>query len=103
MAKNLRGTHQIVTANRLSDGVVVFFTRSGDWSPDFNDAVVADDPAAAETLLPRARGAATATVEPYLVAVELVDGAPVPVSMRERIRVGGLTFPVLAAGASRYA
>ena len=32
MAKNLTGTLQIVTANRLRDGAVVFLTATGEWN-----------------------------------------------------------------------
>ena len=32
---------QILTANRLRDGEVVFLTRSGDWSETIDDAALA--------------------------------------------------------------
>ena len=35
---------QLVTANRLRDGVVVFLTRSGQWSEAIDEAALALDP-----------------------------------------------------------
>ena len=34
-------TGKVVTANRLSDGAVVFLTRTAVWSEDIDSAVVA--------------------------------------------------------------
>ena len=34
MAKNLAGDLQVATANRLSDGVVVFLDDAGQWVPE---------------------------------------------------------------------
>ena len=43
-------------------------------------------------------------VDPYLVAVaEDDDGVLEPLSLREKIRVSGLTFDAIAADAVRYA
>ena len=33
---------KVVTANRLTDGVVVFFDRTSGWSEDLSDARVAE-------------------------------------------------------------
>ena len=38
---------QVMTANRLRDGDVVFLTRSGVWSEKIDDAVLALEPQAA--------------------------------------------------------
>jgi hypothetical protein len=47
---------RIVTANRLSDGLVVYLNGAG-WSERIEDARVAGDDAAADGLLgPRGRG-----------------------------------------------
>jgi hypothetical protein len=104
MAKNLTGTLQIVTANRLRDGAVVFLTDTAEWTSDIARAAIARDAEAARRLL--AIGAvATAesrVVEPYLTAV-VEDGDTVaPVSLRERIRAQGLTFAAISADATRY-
>lgn len=83
---------QIVTANRLTDGRVVFRTANGQWS---------DSLAAAALLEPTAAGAAVAEsaadvaarriVEPYAVDVTVTAVGPVPRTVRERIRAGGPT------------
>ena len=35
MAKNLAGDLQVASANRLTDGVVVFLDDAGQWTPRF--------------------------------------------------------------------
>lgn len=100
MAKNLTGDLQIATANRLSDGVVVFLDDAGQWVTDFEHAALARDPRGAEILLERARSEAASVVDPYLMALG-EDGQPL--SLREKIRTSGLTFEAIAAEALRYA
>ena len=41
---------QLVTANRLRDGIAVFLTRSGQWSEIIDDAALALEPQAAAAL-----------------------------------------------------
>ena len=104
MAKNLSGDLTVASANRLSDGVVVFLDDSGHWTPRLDLAVVARDKRAGEVLLERARAEAFSVVDPFLVAVsEDDDGTIEPLSLREKIRASGLTFDVIAAEAIRYA
>lgn len=104
MAKNLSGDLAVASANRLSDGVVVYLDGKGRWRPRLQDAAVARDPQAAEALLQRAQAIAWGIVEPFLVAVvEDDDGVLEPLSLREKIRASGLTFDAIAAEAVRYA
>lgn len=104
MAKNLSGDLQVVSANRLADGIVVFLDDAGQWVPKLDRAALARDKRAAEILLERARAEVFTVVEPYLVAVsEDDDGTLEPLSLRERIRASGLTFDAIAADAVRYA
>ena len=104
MAKNLSGDLQVASANRLADGAVVFLDDSGHWTRKLERAVLARDPRAGEILLERAKAEQFSVVEPFLVAVvEDDDGAIEPLSLREKIRVGGLTFDAIAADAVRYA
>ena len=104
MAKNLTGTLQIVTANRLRDGAVVFLTASGEWISDIARAAVASDEATAQRLLAIGTVAAAESrvVDPYLTAVAEDGDSVVPVSLRERIRAQGLTFEAISADATRY-
>lgn len=81
---------QILTANRLGDGLVVYLTELGTWSEAIDDARVAagaEDAALLETL-GRAREA-TEVSGPYLIEVELEGGCLTPVRYRERIRAHG--------------
>ena len=85
----------VITANRLADGVVVFQTADDGWSEDFNRAAV----------WPRGRGDAAAlarakqdeadnlVVEPYAVPVELRNGHVAPKALREAIRARGADHP----------
>lgn len=100
MAKNLAGDRQVASANRLTDGAVVFLDDAGQWVGEIAHAALADDPRGAELLLARARAEAASVVDPYLVAI---DESGAPLSLRERIRVSGLTFQAIAAEAVRYA
>ena len=104
MAKNLSGDLQVASANRLSDGAVVFLDDLGQWTKRLDRAALARDKRAADILLERARAEAASVVDPFLVAVtEGDDGVLEPLSLREKIRVSGLTFDAIAAEAVRYA
>ena len=104
MAKNLSGDLTVASANRLADGVVVFLDDSGHWTRKLERAAVARDSRAGEILLERAKAESFSVVDPFLVAVsEGEDGTIAPVSLREKIRVNGLTFDAIAAEAVRYA
>jgi uncharacterized protein DUF2849 len=50
-------TGKALTANRLSDGDVVFLTRSGNWSLSVDDAALAVEPDATKALEARGREA----------------------------------------------
>lgn len=104
MAKNLTGALSVASANHLSDGSVVFLDDTGHWTRKLERAALARDERAAEILLERAKAEAFSVVDPFLVAVtEDETGAIEPVSLREKIRVNGLTFETIAAEAVRYA
>jgi hypothetical protein len=104
MAKNLSGDLTVASANRLSDGVVIFLDDSGHWTEKFERAALARDKRAGEILLERAKAESFSVIDPFLVAVsEDDDGTIEPLSLREKIRVNGLTFQAIAAEAVRYA
>jgi len=104
MAKNLSGELHVASANRLHDGRVVFLDDAGQWTTRLDRAVLARDKRSADILLERARAESFDVVDPFLVAVEEgEDGTLEPLSLREKIRVSGLTFDAIAAEAVRYA
>lgn len=80
----------IVTANRLTDGVVVYFTGD-DWTTDIQKALVSED----STLL---SGIANRTIcHENLISIELINiekkfNHIQPVKIRERIRSAGPTI-----------
>ena len=85
-------TLKIVTANRLSDGLVVYLNGAG-WSERIENARIAGDAVAADGLLIQAEGPGQAirVIDPYLIEVTRVGAVPRPVSHREVIRAQGPT------------
>ncbi len=85
---------QIVTANRLADGVVVFQDAAGDWAEDFASAAVYEDAASAKAALAKAGDAVARSliVDPYAIEVELRNGHYAPKALREAIRAAGPTI-----------
>ncbi|WP_339741607.1 DUF2849 domain-containing protein [uncultured Maricaulis sp.] len=78
-----------ITANRLTDGRVIYRTAQGQWSTRFEDAQPLGDDAA-ETMLALAGRESGIAVGPYLI--ELGDKAPAGQKWRrEGIRIDGPT------------
>jgi hypothetical protein len=92
----------VLTANRLSDGVVVFLDCEGGWAERIGAALIARTTEEARAL--GARGARDAAhnlvVDPYLVEVREEPDGPTPLRMRERVRVAG---PSILADVPGYA
>jgi hypothetical protein len=84
-------TLQAITANRLTDGHVVYLRQDDRWSERIQEAIVADSDDLAKTLLELAKRAVTQRliVDPYLFAVSIEDGRIVPLGRREQIRAAG--------------
>lgn len=86
-------TGKVLTANHLLSGEVVFLAEGELWSPHIAEALVtgADDDTAWMEAAGERAVAAQVIVEPYLIDVERVGHAPVPVRYRERLRTRGPT------------
>ena len=84
---------QIVTANRLRDGIAVFLNRSGLWSEKIDEATLALEPQAAAALEARAKDDEKATVVTgaYLIDAERREGLIRAAHIRERMRTLGPT------------
>lgn len=84
---------QVMTANRLRDGEVVFLTRSGVWSEKIDDAVLALEPQAKAALEARAADDVRKTLVTghYLFDAERVNGHIRANHFRERVRALGPT------------
>ena len=85
------GHVQVLTANRLGDGAVVFLNFDGDWVASLTGVVIARSPDEARGL--EARGQFDAgrnlVVDSYLVDMREVAGALIPLRQRERVRLQG--------------
>jgi len=90
---------QVLTANRLDDGRVVFLAGDGSWSPQLSDARVAGDEAAESELVALGAAAERAcrVVGCYLIPVTERDGTLLATSARERIRAQGPSVQPTAA------
>ncbi len=83
----------VVTANRLSDGAVVYRTAAGGWATQLEQAAVVSTATAAGALLAAAVADDTGAVGAYVAPVHLeADGTARPGNLREVIRHGGPTI-----------
>lgn len=95
---------QMITANRLSDGAVVFLAAGGRWTEQFEKGRLSGNEAEAAALQQIAEAAVTCAevVAPYLIDVGEVDGRLQPTRYRERIRAEGPSIaPLSIAGAGK--
>lgn len=82
---------QVLTANRLSDGAVVYLTPTGTWSEVITDSRIARDADASAELLADGLEVAGGRVAdaPYLIDVATGDEGIRPLRYREQIRAFG--------------
>ncbi len=87
---------KILTANRLSDGEVVFLTRSAAWSERIDDAVLSIEPQSQAALQEKGElaEAGNLVTGAYLVEAERVNGYVRATHIRERIRTLGPTVRI---------
>jgi hypothetical protein len=83
----------VVTANRLIDGIVVYLASDGSWTEEISNARLADTEEETKALEAEAAKAVkerrVVAVYPMPVAIE--NGAVHPLSVRERIRAAHRT------------
>ncbi len=81
---------QIISANDLYVGDVVYMNSGGGWTRKLAEAAIAHDAGDAEKLLQRAVPQQGKVVGPYLADVALDDdGRPFPTHFREKFRTRG--------------
>ena len=82
-----------IIANRLSDGLVVFFVAAGEWTQDVDSAGIFATGDAAQSALELARAdeQGCLVVDPNLIEVEVSAGRVRPTAIREAIRAFGPT------------
>jgi hypothetical protein len=87
---------QMIIANTLADGHVVFLTNEDLWSPAIADGAVATDAVEADALLARAKQAEAANkvIDPYLIPIEIRNDQRTPTEYREYIRATGPTVAI---------
>jgi len=85
----------VVTANRTSDGVVIWRTGAKGWSTDLADAAIVRSAEDARALLAESIDDDLGAIGAYIAPVELKNGKVVPGNLRESIRVKGLTIELL--------
>jgi hypothetical protein len=84
---------QMIIANRLRDGAVVFLAPDESWDLAIGAGTVIDDQEEATRLFAVAKRHETEcrVIDPTLIDVEIKDGAPRPTAIREAIRAFGPT------------
>lgn len=83
----------MVTANRTSDGAVIYRTAAGGWSTELADAAIVRTSDEARALLTEATADDLGAIGPYIAPVEIAEaGRILPGNLREQIRSEGLTI-----------
>lgn len=85
-----------LTANRLSDGAVVYRSAFG-WTTDLAQAQAFDDAALGAAMV-EALAAETEIVGPYAFTLDANGRPDGRVGARETIRAGGPTIPIPSGG-----
>lgn len=94
-------SQRLLTANRLTDGAVVYLHADGGWTERVDDARVAAGPAEADALVETGGQERNARqiVDPYLVDLTDANERARPHRLRERIRAVG---PTVRPDLARY-
>ena len=83
----------MVTANRASDGVVIYRTAQQGWSANLSDAAIVRTSDEARTLLGEATADDVGAIGPYIAPVQVDEaGKILPGNLREQIRRDGVTI-----------
>ena len=87
-------TSHVLTANRLTDGIAVWYDKSGAWNEWIGRSEVAHTKEDAERLeaIGKKAYANNEVLDVNLVEVEEIDGQIRPLRLRERIRAEGPTI-----------
>lgn len=80
---------QIVTANRIGDGAVVYLSEDRRWVFDPTAALATDDRKLADELVAWGKTQSLVVLDPYAIEVEIGGASVRQLSARERIRAAG--------------
>jgi len=88
---------KIITANRLTDGIVVYLVSEGVWTADISQAkgLVSDEELESALKIAKADEKRNLILDPFAVEVEAVDNGLEPLSRRNSIRAKGPTIDYL--------
>lgn len=83
----------MIIANRLTDGLVVFYQDAGVWCADIADGLVIEDQSEEGRHFEAAKADENRciVIDPNLIDVAIDGGSPRPVAIREAIRAFGPT------------
>lgn len=87
----------VVTANRTSDGAVIYRTPDHDWSDRLSDAAVVRNADDARALLAESVADDIGSVGAYIAPVEIGEDGIQPGNLREKIRQQGVTIDLLVS------
>ena len=81
----------VLTANRLSDGIAVWYTAKGTWSESIQESEVTKDAARIAELeaIGKKAFADNQVLDVNMVEVAVASGVITPLRMREKIRAAG--------------
>ena len=83
----------MVTANRTSDGIVIYRTAQQGWSARLSDAAIVRTSDDARALLAESIADDVGAIGAYIAPVEVKDSGEIrPGNLREQIRSQGLTI-----------
>ena len=88
----------VVTANRTSDGAVIYRTAKQNWSTQLADAAVVRTGEEARALLAEAVADDLGAIGAYIAPVDISDNDKIaPGNLREHIRKDGVTIDLLVS------
>ncbi len=84
-------TQQIMTANDLLTGTVVFLNKHLEWTAHLYEAVITNDQVTIDDLerVAQRDENANSVVNPYPIEVSIQNDKPLPLRYREQLRVYG--------------
>jgi len=82
---------QMIIANRLHDGAVVFLTAREDWVRSIKDGLILEAEQERWLATAKTHEASCRVIDPILIDVVVGENGPRPTSIREQIRAFGPT------------
>ena len=88
----MNASNQVISANDLLHGDVVYLDSDGGWTRALSGAVLVADKDEAEALLREAKAQPGKVIDPYLLDVAIGPDGATPSHIRERLRDSGPSF-----------